>query len=329
MATNLLKNIVEVFPQKYLRLAFAYGSGVFQQQNHKHKSQNMIDFIFVVDEPMLWHEENLAIHSNHYSFLKYLGAGKVAAIQERLGAFIYFNTLVPFHDRTIKYGVISQRDFINDLMDWETLYVSGRLHKPVDVVHRRMNGQLQTAMQANLQSAVHTALLTLSDSFTEEDFYIAVTGLSYSGDFRMQVAEDPNKVSNIVLPNIERFRELYEPILDNEEHLFWDKTSGRMEQSLSHVSRFHHLNLLPKCVLQNVISHLNRDGHHRDFEEVVDKVAHRSDCSDVVRDSVRNIVLKSSLTQSLKGLATAGFRKSFWYSLEKVKKKLKTKQKKN
>lgn len=33
--------------------------------------------------------------------------------------------------QTIKYGVISTDNLVNDMLSWETLYVSGRLQKPV------------------------------------------------------------------------------------------------------------------------------------------------------------------------------------------------------
>lgn len=46
----------------------------------------------------------------------------------------------------------------------------------------------------------------------------------------MGLAEDSNKVSNIVTPNLHHFRSLYEKILDNEEHLLWNKSSGKLEQ---------------------------------------------------------------------------------------------------
>lgn len=46
----------------------------------------------------------------------------------------------------------------------------------------------------------------------------------------MGVAEDGNKITNIVTPNLHHFRSLYENILEHEEHLLWDKNSGKLEQ---------------------------------------------------------------------------------------------------
>ena len=34
----------------------------------------------------------------------------------------------------IKYGVISRADLEADLMNWTTLYLAGRLHKPVKIL---------------------------------------------------------------------------------------------------------------------------------------------------------------------------------------------------
>ncbi len=42
----------------------------------------------------------------------------------------------------------------------------------------------------------------------------AITGLSYHGDFRMVLGENPHKVANIVLANQHHFGTLYAPVLE-------------------------------------------------------------------------------------------------------------------
>ena len=100
---DMYQQILSKFPRDSLRLAFAYGSGVFQQQGHKDMSKNMLDFIFAVDNPAKWHKENIFLNKNHYSFLGKLPPKQVANIQDKFGASIYFNTLVPCEGRIIKY----------------------------------------------------------------------------------------------------------------------------------------------------------------------------------------------------------------------------------
>ena len=63
--------------------------------------------------------------------IRVCGALPIAWLQESIGARIYYNTLVPFNGALIKYGVISTKHLVSDLNNWDTLYVSGRLHKQV------------------------------------------------------------------------------------------------------------------------------------------------------------------------------------------------------
>ena len=79
---ELYGRIVESFPPG-IEMAFAYGSGAFQQNNSLDQSKNMLDFIFVVNKPKLWHEQNLKVHPHHYSFLKRLGPRTVYRMQDK------------------------------------------------------------------------------------------------------------------------------------------------------------------------------------------------------------------------------------------------------
>lgn len=315
--------VLESFPDG-IQMAFAYGSGVYQQVGHLDMSQNMLDFIIVVDDPLAWHRENLKRNSCHYSFCKYTGCRGVAYMQDHLGAGVYFNTLIPFEDRFIKYGVISTERLITDLLDWDTLYVSGRLHKPVRLLVLPQNQELMDAMQMNLNNAVHAALLLLPETFCEETLYTTLAGLSYTGDFRMIVGEDRNKVANIVRPNMIHFRRLFESIIEANEHVYWHQSQGRLEQHPSYTTRFHHLQLLPKTILLMLQEMRTYPGAHPDLEEVLQVYAHDSHCDDAVIKCITAIVARSSWTQSLKTVLSAGMQKSVIYSMKKVVKMIRS-----
>lgn len=53
-----------------------------------------------------------------------------------LRGFCGFNLLTAYFlpcSQIIKYGVISTDSLIDDLIHWKTMYVAGRLHKPVGI----------------------------------------------------------------------------------------------------------------------------------------------------------------------------------------------------
>ncbi|KAI4895474.1 hypothetical protein NFI96_002135 [Prochilodus magdalenae] len=223
------RRILAQFPQD-ISLAFAYGSGVFKQAGttQGQMGKNMLDFVFAVDDPVTWHTMNLMENRKHYSFLKYLGPKHISSIQNDYGAGVYFNTLVPSDERLIKYGVISTDALIDDLLHWKTMYIAGRLHKPDD------NGKLRAALGANLKSAVNASFLMLPESFSEEDLFLQIAGLSYSGDFRMVIGEDKSKVSNIVKDNLQHFRILYNNILQECPQVVYKPQQGRLELEHPH-----------------------------------------------------------------------------------------------
>ncbi|KAM6121123.1 LOW QUALITY PROTEIN: phosphatidate cytidylyltransferase, mitochondrial [Pterocles gutturalis] len=298
------------------QLAFAYGSGVFRQAGASagHGEDNMLDFVFAVDDSVTW-LMNL-LKNRTYSFLKF-GPKQISSMQS-YGAGIYYNTLVPCNGRIIKYGVISTDTLIDDLLHWKTLYVAGRLQKPVKILTQNENSKLQAALVSNLKSAVTAAFLMLPESFSEEDLYMQIAGLSYSGDFRMVIGEDRWKVQNIVKPNLPHFQKLYSNILQDCPQVVYKHHLGRLEIDKSPEGQFTQLMALPKTLQQKITSLVDPPGKNRDVEEILLQVAHDPDCGVVVHQGISGIVRSSSIVQSAKTILTAGAKKSITYSMKKL-----------
>ncbi|XP_036387623.1 phosphatidate cytidylyltransferase, mitochondrial [Megalops cyprinoides] len=313
------RRILSQFPQD-ISLAFAYGSGVFKQSGttQGQMGKNMVDFVFAVDDPVTWHTMNLLQNRKHYSFLKYLGPKHISSIQNDHGAGVYYNTLVPTNGRIIKYGVISTDSLIDDLMHWKTMYVAGRLHKPVKILLQNENGKLRAALVGNLKSAVTASFLMLPESFSEEELFVQIAGLSYSGDFRMVIGEDKSKVLNIVKENLLHFRNLYSNILQECPQVVYKPQQAKLEVDKSPEGQFTQLMALPRTLQQQITRLVDPPGKNRDVEEILLQVAQDPDCGSVVQQGISSIVKSSSITQSAKGIATAGMMKTVSYSAKKL-----------
>ncbi|XP_077531769.1 phosphatidate cytidylyltransferase, mitochondrial-like isoform X2 [Haemaphysalis longicornis] len=295
--------MLSAFPGKFT-FAFCYGSAAFPQKGVTQAKNNMLDVILAVDDPLSWHRENLKRNWKHYSFLRYGGPYLVNKVQKDFGAYVYYNTFVPYDDGLMKYGVISTDRLITDLLDWETLYLSGRLHKPVRIL-QEPTPEIKRAMSLNYMTAIHTALLMLPDSFTEEELYLKIAGLSYVGDFRMIVGEDKNKVPNIVGAQLNEFRKLYNPYLKLIKMVSWNEATQTFEQEPGPDAKLHHLHLLPKSLQSHLLRVWNKDGRHRDLEDVLQAIAMDPHCSLFIEEAVGSIVWRSSWGQTAKGLWSA------------------------
>ncbi|XP_052330190.1 phosphatidate cytidylyltransferase, mitochondrial [Oncorhynchus keta] len=317
----LYRRILSQFPQD-ISLAFAYGSGVFKQNgtSQGQMGKNMLDFVFAVDDPVTWHTMNLMQNRKHYSVLKFLGPRKISRIQEEHGAGVYYNTLVPVDGRIMKYGVISTDSLIDDLLHWKTLYIAGRLHKPVKILVQGENGKMRAALVGNLKSAVTASFLMLPESFSEEDLLLQIAGLSYAGDFRMVIGEDRSKVANIVKENVQHFRILYNNILQECPQVVYKPQQGKLEVDKSPEGQFVQLMALPRTLQQRITRLVDPPGKNRDVEEILLQVAQDPDCGSVVQQGISSIVKSSSITQTAKGIATAGLLKSLSYSTKKLQK---------
>ncbi|KAL9094131.1 MAG: hypothetical protein Q9165_003546 [Trypethelium subeluteriae] len=356
-----------------IRYAFAYGSGVFSQDDgqepttwspHPHPPEavkawqkgggKMIDFIFGVSFTQHWHSLNLTQHRDHYSFLGSLGSGFVSRIQDRWGAGVYFNPYITVNGTLVKYGVVNLDTISRDLSEWDTLYLAGRLQKPVKIL--RDDPGVRLANQVNLISAVRAALLMLGPSFTERELYTAIAGISYLGDPRMELpAENPRKVANIVSAQSTNFRQLYAPLIDNLPNVtFTDPRCSnpdwlndpnpdtKMEQDMDPLKRGNMVRRLPKALRKKLyfqyqkkfaipgsafdqVMNESKDEDDQSFKrrqggDFEQRIAEQSDLPKVMGDVIRNTIRWPSASQSLKSFFTAGPVHSWRYMSEKVAK---------
>lgn len=309
----------------------------------------MVDFIFAVADPIAWHAANLRANAPHYSALGWLGPRATARVQcSRFGAGVYFNTLVPHttsfppgrraaesghaassglleapEERLIKYGVISVDRLRVDLLEWETLYVSGRLHKPVRVLVR--SASLEPALQSNLRSAVAAGLLLLPARFTERELFTAIATLSYAGDVRMGLAEHPRKVERIVAGSERRFRELYaSPLASAAPDVVARGPAAEWSQGADAATTTTRLRALPARVRARVLTAIAPPSRgaatHADLGALEAAVARapRESLQAALRACLSETVRSTSAAQSLKGLLTAGAAKSAVYLARKL-----------
>jgi len=355
-----------------IRYAFAYGSGVFPQSAKAQEgaslhpsppeaitkvqggNQKMIDFIFGVSYSQHWHSLNLQEHRNHYSGLGYMGSYAVSKIQDSLGAGVYFNPYITVNGTLIKYGVVNIDTLCKDLSEWNTLYLAGRLQKPVKIL--RDNPSVRLANQVNLISAVRVALLLLPENFTEQELYSTIAGISYKGDPRMSIGgDDPKKVANIVKYQLESFRRLYAPLIDNLPNISFNDSStknpdwlddpnvnAKLQQNMDPVTRGHMVRRLPTAFRSKLYFEYQSKFQipRREFRDMMEqtkdedperirkreggpferRIAEDSDGGGLATE-VGQVIEKTirwpSFTQSLKSMFTAGLGKSWRYATEK------------
>lgn len=97
----LLEEIVAQF-RAPIRYAFAYGSGVFEQDGYASMKEEgktpMLDFMFAVKHPDHWHSINMNQYPGHYPLhARALGSDFVSRVQE-IRPGVWFNTHVNVND---------------------------------------------------------------------------------------------------------------------------------------------------------------------------------------------------------------------------------------
>ncbi len=97
----LLESIVNQFNAP-IRYAFAYGSGVFEQDGYASQISDgkkpMLDFMIAVRHPDHWHSINMQQHPSHYPIhARTFGSDFVSKVQE-ISPGVWFNAYVKVND---------------------------------------------------------------------------------------------------------------------------------------------------------------------------------------------------------------------------------------
>jgi len=294
------KNLIENFAFKRPNSVgiYGYGSGIFKQ-DRKESTVPVIDVIFIVEDMVKWHQENMLMHPNDYSFL-----GKLHIRQSNFVTLKGKNRITYFsgiqdNTRYFKYGVMEVKDFLNDLDSWEHLFVAGRFHKPVTCI--KTNVKLEEAVQKNRKYAFIVACLLEKEVVSKMHLFQTLCGLSYLGDVRMSLAENPHKVCNIVQGSYDEFLKVYAfdyPFLHVKEEMV----------RIQHELLLKEINHLPNYLLTYL------------EEQVVDL----SDL-DRVKEALYSFFYQKnkeeSKAQILEGIKTNGIVRSVPYVLAKVRKR--------
>lgn len=173
-----------------------YGSGVNPQKGQENRKPQ-IDLIVIVDDIKKWNIANIKQNKKDYSFTSRLFFKYAPKKWLKNGGKICYLTYIPFNQSKYKIGTIEKTDFINDLEKWETFYIAGRMQKPILIV--KSDNEIEKAIDYNRKSAILVSkLLIETKEINKKDFYITLGSLSYMGDTRMKIAENPDKVKNII-----------------------------------------------------------------------------------------------------------------------------------
>lgn len=279
------------------RSVYGYGSGVFKQAS---STKPLTDVIFIVDDLKDWHMKNMKMNPNDYSLIGrlYINGSSVEKVKG-VNRVTYFSE-INGGEFTFKYGVIELLDFTRGLNTWDNLFMAGRFHKPV--LEIKSETQVRDAIFINRKYALIIACLFCDRLVSKSEIYIKLCGLSYVGDARMSIAENPHKVEDIVKGSFDKIEEIY-PLKESyitplENGLFY----------INHELLLRKVSELPS----ELLSYLEELG--TDFSDL-----------DMLRVNIHEYILNrnrvESRAQIVHGVLTNGIIRSIPYAMAKVKKR--------
>jgi hypothetical protein len=213
MKTFLLDSLDLLFDPRAKSLitdAFAYGSAVFAQKGNV---PSMFDLMINVTNIDLFHRYQLESFPSHYSPWM---THRLAAFLNNSSPGLFYNTGIKVNGEIFKYGIIQGDNLSADLTEWKYLYAAGRLQKPIieliESEKTRLENLTNRLMSLKLAALINKISNEVPDIKEWETLLKTIIELSYKGDVRMFIAENPHKVQKILQSQFDPLLEIYKPL---------------------------------------------------------------------------------------------------------------------
>lgn len=298
------KDVIKKFIEKRPKViaAYGYGSGVFKQAGYNGNEEVQLDLIFIVEDIKKWHLENMKKNPNDYSFtgrLFFKNSKKEKLVG--LTGVTYQSNIVE-DGCVFKYGVVDYDHFKVALSTWNSFYMTGRFQKTI--MEFISTDEVRRIIDYNRRSAIIVTLLMTDSQTTIKDLLVRLCGLSYAGDTRMAIAENPRKVLNIVEGSYDEYLKIYKQVIEQFARIKRDVISIEKDKV---ILAFDELPDALKTYIKEYGIEIND-----------------SKCvEEVVMNYLSNLNKRESTYQTLKGLKTNGLGRSLRYAFAKVKKRFK------
>jgi translocator assembly and maintenance protein 41 len=289
---NRLGNVYEVLPES--DMIIGYGSGVFRQASEDIKAKRLIDLLIVSEQKC-----------DYITRLRHLGY--IERWSASFGCYtnadiIFFPDIRLPNIDPVKLGVINRSTLYRRLSDWDqSFYIPGRLQKPTQILFSREDtlSEFNDSQATNLKCALAAAVISSGESreIEEYDLFKSLISLSYLGDIRVGIAENPRKIDNILSAQLSLFRKMYNPYMKSvgleprQDGVFLITKSPQQLWSI-----------LPKNFRRHAIQ-------SNDFRQAL--IA-----------TLTNINRRESIYQAMVGLGTTGLSKSIHYLGRKISKRI-------
>ena len=285
-----MKELIMEFLNKRPKVigAFGYGSGVFKQIGYTENDKVQIDLILIVENIKDWHKQNIKLNPKDYSFIgkNFLTKSNINKIKGLTG--ITYQSNIDYKNNLFKYVIIEYKDFEKHMKTWYSFYVPGRFQKPILTIIT--NDKIDKLIYDNRRNACKISLLCMEED-NLDDLFTTICSLSYNGDTRMKIAENPNKVANIVGASKEKFKEMYD-----FEDLY----------------KIENNKIVFEPQLENLPLELDKYiGNKENLKQVKQKIL----------EYLAILNKNESKNQTIKGLKTNGIAKSAKYAVAKILKK--------